>query len=147
MTPGQNGPSWWDQAFSHNPNAAFAFDVWATHPYPESYPPHYNHHDGVPYRNQVKTIDSYLLDLDLVAQYGRRGFPVMITETAYGDHLGISYEGYPKTTRSMAADYNVAAFGQYLVQVAGGRRGPPVHPQQLVMGGIRLGPWRQRVRR
>ena len=55
----------------------------------------------------------------------RRGFPVMITETIYGDHLGISFEGYPKTTRGaacspdgpcdfqMAAEYNVAAFTQF----------------------------------
>jgi hypothetical protein len=28
----------------------------------------------------------------------RQRFPVMITETAYGDHLGIAYEGHPKTT-------------------------------------------------
>ncbi len=113
MTPGQNNPSWWTDALNHNPNAAFAFDVWATHPYPESYPPHYNWHNGTPFFTRHKTIDSYLLDLDVFAQFGRRGFPVMITETAYGDHLGISYEGYPKTTRAMAADYNVAAFGDF----------------------------------
>ena len=113
MTPGQNGPDWWRRALAHNPQAAFSFDVWATHPYPESYPPHYNHHDGVPFTNQVKTIDSYLLDLDVLAEFGRRGFPVMITETAYGDHLGISFEGYPKTTRELAARYNVEAFTRY----------------------------------
>jgi PKD repeat protein len=131
MTPGQNGPEWWRRAIRHNPAVCQAFDVWATHPYPESYPPHYNHHDGVPYINQVKTIDSYLLDLDAVASEceaqgsPRRGFPVMITETAYGDHLGISYEGYPKTTRGpacttdgpceygLASQYNVAAFTEY----------------------------------
>jgi hypothetical protein len=131
MTPGQNGSEWWRRAIRHNPAVCQAFDVWATHPYPESYPPHYNHHDGVPYINQVKTIDSYLLDLDAVADEcekqgsPRRGFPVMITETAYGDHLGIAYEGYPKTTRGpacttdgpcefgMAADYNRAAFSEF----------------------------------
>jgi hypothetical protein len=131
MTPGQNGSEWWRTAIRHNPGVCQAFDVWATHPYPESYPPHYNHHDGVPYINQVKTVDSYLLDLDAVADEcekqgsPRRGFPVMITETAYGDHLGIAYEGYPKTTRGaacttdgpcdfgMAAQYNEAAFGEF----------------------------------
>ena len=35
----------------------------------------------------------------------------MITETAYSKKLGISYEGWPKTSRQMAADYNVDAFG------------------------------------
>ena len=116
MTPGQNGPSWWDQAFRHNPDAKFAFDVWATHPYPEAAPPHYNHHDGDVFIETTKTIDSYLLDLDMVARphgsppRSRRGFPVMITETAYGDKLGISYEGWPKTNRTLAAEYNVDAF-------------------------------------
>ena len=84
----------------------------------------YNHHDGVPFINQ-------LLDLDVVGRVcdevgsPRRGFPVMITETIYGDPLGISFEGYPKTTRGaacspdgpcdfqMAAEYNVAAFTQF----------------------------------
>ena len=131
MTPGQNGSEWWRRAIRHNPAVCQAFDVWASHPYPESYPPHYNHHDGVPYINQVKTIDSYLPDLDAVADEcqkqgsPRRGFPVMITETVYGDHLGIAYEGYPKTTRGaacttdgpcdfkMAAEYNVAAFTEF----------------------------------
>jgi hypothetical protein len=117
MTPGQNGPSWWDAAFSHNPDAKFAFDVWGTHPYPEASPPHYNLHDGDVFIETSKTIDSYLMDLDVVAMShgnpprSRRGFPVMITETAYGKKLGISYEGWPKTSRQMAADYNVDAFG------------------------------------
>jgi PKD repeat protein len=117
MTPGQNGPSWWDEAFSHNPDAKFAFDVWGTHPYPEATPPHYNLHDGDVFIETSKTIDSYLMDLDVVAMphgnppRSRRGFPVMITETAYGKKLGISYEGWPKTSRQMAADYNVDAFG------------------------------------
>jgi hypothetical protein len=122
MTPGQNGPSWWEQAFAHNPNAKFAFDVWGTHPYPEATPPHYNLHDGDVYKETSKTIDSYLMDLDVIAAphgnppKSRRGFRVMITETAYGDHLGISYEGWPKTNRQMAADYNVSAFGTFWYQ-------------------------------
>jgi hypothetical protein len=116
MTPGQNGPSWWEEAFRHNPDAKFAFDVWGTHPYPEATPPHYNLHDGDVFIETSKTIDSYLMDLDVVARphgtpsRSRRGFPVMITETAYGQKLGISYEGWPKTTRERAAEYNVDAF-------------------------------------
>jgi len=116
MTPGQNGPSWWDRAFRHNPDAKFAFDVWGTHPYPEATPPHYNLHDGDVFIETSKTVDSYLMDLDVVARphgspaRSRRGFPVMITETAYGNKLGISYEGWPKTNRPLAAAYNVDAF-------------------------------------
>jgi PKD repeat protein len=118
MTPGQNGPSWWDAAFAHNPDAKFAFDVWGTHPYPEATPPHYNLHDGDVFIETSKTVDSYLMDLDVIAKphgnppRSRRGFPVMITETAYGEKLGVSYEGWPKTNRQMAADYNVDAFGE-----------------------------------
>lgn len=114
MTPGQNGPAWWEEAWAAHPQAKFCFDVWGTHPYPESDPPSFNHHDGVAYPSAVKTIDSYVLDLDKLAQnhggYSRRGVPVMITETCYGEHLGISYEGYPKTTRDMAASYYQEAF-------------------------------------
>lgn len=113
MTPGQNNPYSWTEALQHNPACAFAFDVWGSHPYPESYPPWYNMHEGHGFVTKHKMIDGHLRDLDVFAQYGRRGFPVMITETAYGDHLGISYEGYPKTTRQMAADYNVEAFGTW----------------------------------
>ena len=117
MTPGQNNPDSWEEGFSHNPAAVFAFDVWGTHPYPESYPPWYNMHEGQGgFVTAHKMIDGYLRDLNKCAEYGRRGFPVMITETAYGDHLGISYEGYPKTTRQMAADYNVEAFGTWWYQ-------------------------------
>jgi len=115
MTPGQNGPSGWEDAFNHNPQAMYSFDVWATHPYPEATPPWHNVHDGDTPATTTKCIDSYLMDLDVVARphggvAGRRGFPIMITETAYGDHLGISYQGWPKTSRAMAADYNVDAF-------------------------------------
>jgi hypothetical protein len=42
----------------------------------------------------------------------RRAFPVMITKPAYGNKLGISYEGWPKTNRALAAAYNVDAFSQ-----------------------------------
>ena len=124
MTGGQNAPlpalpgeRWtWDEAFTHNPRAKLAFDVWGTHPYPEATPPHYNLHDGDVFIETSKTIDSYLMDLDVVAKphgnppISRRGFPVMITETAYGNKLGISYEGWPKTNRQLASDYNVDAF-------------------------------------
>ncbi len=116
MTPGQNNPDDWRIALQHNPNAAFAFDVWGTHPYPESYPPHYNMHEGHGFVTKHKMIDGYLRDLDVFAEFGRRGVRVMITETAYADHLGISYEGYPKTTRQMAADYYVEAFGTWWYQ-------------------------------
>jgi len=116
ITPGQNNPDSWREALEHNSNCANAFDIWGSHPYPESYPPWYNMHEGHGFVTKHKMIDGHLRDLDVFAEYGRRGFPVMITETAYGDHLGISYEGYPKTTRQMAADYNVEAFGRWWYQ-------------------------------
>ncbi|MDM8007370.1 MAG: carboxypeptidase regulatory-like domain-containing protein, partial [Phycisphaerae bacterium] len=115
MTPGQNGG--WDEAFNHNPQAKFAFDVWGTHPYPDMTPPWWNIHDSDfdSGANYLKCIDSYIQDLDEVAKThngvaGRRGFPVMITETNYGWFVGFSPEGWPKLTQEARAPYMVDAY-------------------------------------
>jgi hypothetical protein len=113
MTPGQNDG--WADAFSHNPQAKFAFDVWATHPYPDMTPPWHNIHDGDLPANWLKTIDSYIQDLDECARThngvpGRRGFPVMITETNYGWFVGHSTVGWPKLTQEARAPFTVDAF-------------------------------------
>jgi carboxypeptidase family protein/BACON domain-containing protein len=113
MTPGQNDG--WLTAFDHNPLAKFSFDVWATHPYPDLTPPWWNIHDGDLPPNYLKTIDSYIQDIDECARThhgvpGRRGFPVMITETNYGWFVGTSPEGWPKLTQEARAPYTVDAF-------------------------------------
>lgn len=113
MTPGQNAG--WDVAFNHNPQAKFSFDVWATHPYPDMTPPWYNIHDGDWPSYWLKCIDSYIQDLDECAKThrgvpGRRGFPVMITETCYGHFVGDSDIGWPKLTQEARAPFTVDAF-------------------------------------
>ena len=113
LTPGQNDG--WDTAFNHNPQAKFAFDVWGTHPYPDLTPPWYNIHDGDMPPGWMQTIDSYILDLNEVARThhgvpGRRGFPVIITETCYGYFTGYSTVGWPKLTQEARVPYTVDAF-------------------------------------
>ena len=69
----------------------------------------------------------------------RRGFPVMVTETAYGQKLGISYEGWPKTSRTLAAAYNVDAFSQRWYRWPEILAVHPVPPRQSRLGCFRLG--------
>jgi hypothetical protein len=116
MTPGQNDG--WDTAFNHNPQAKFSFDVWATHPYPDMTPPWVNIHDGDLPPNSLKCIDSYIQDLDEVAKThhgvpGRRGFPVMITETNYGWFVGHSTVGWPKLTQEARGPYMADAYFEH----------------------------------
>jgi hypothetical protein len=127
MTPGQNDG--WADAFNHNPQAKYAFDVWATHPYPDMTPPWHSIHDGDLPANWLKTIDSYIQDLDECAKThngvpGRRGFPVMITETNYGWFVGNSTVGWPKLTQEARAPFTVDAFFKRWYGV-GDRRRPP----------------------
>ena len=65
------------------PGAMDAFDVWAAHPYPGNHPPEYNIHDDTAPIYPELTIDSYLLELQRLADCGRRGVPVLLTETGY----------------------------------------------------------------
>jgi uncharacterized repeat protein (TIGR01451 family) len=95
------------------PGALEAFDVWASHPYPANHPPEYNVHDGTA-AYSVATIDTYLLELDRLAQHGRPGLHVLLTET--GHNLGnnvFGFEGYQPVDESNRADYMVRAFRDY----------------------------------
>lgn len=58
-----------------------AFDVWAFHTYP-GVPPEINIHDGTAPMG-AHTIDSYLAELEVLANHGRTGVQVIATETAY----------------------------------------------------------------
>jgi len=95
------------------PGALEAFDVWASHPYPANHPPEYNIHDGTA-TYSVATIDTYMLELDRLAQHGRPGLHVLLTET--GHNLGnnvFGFEGYLPIDESNRADYMVRAFRDY----------------------------------
>ncbi len=91
-----------------------AFDVWASHPYPQNHPPEYNIHDGTA-KNKDFTIDAYLLETDVLAKYGRKDVKVIITETGYdlGNDLFQASEGYPTIDEYNRADYMLRAFRDY----------------------------------
>lgn len=93
------------------PEFAQAFDVWASHPYPQNHPPEYNIHDGTA-ANKHHTIDAYLLETEVLARHGRKDVRVMITETGYalGEDVFFRSEGYPPIDEFNRADYMMRAF-------------------------------------
>ncbi|MFQ5496026.1 MAG: dockerin type I domain-containing protein, partial [Phycisphaerae bacterium] len=95
------------------PGALDSFDVWASHPYPANHPPEYNIHDGTA-TYTVATIDTYMLELDRLAEHGRPGLHVLLTET--GHNLGnnvFGFEGYTPVNEGNRADFMVRAFRDY----------------------------------
>jgi uncharacterized repeat protein (TIGR01451 family) len=97
------------------PGALQAFDVWASHPYPGNRPPEQNLHDGSAADYTFLAIDSYLLELDRLAEKGRTGLKVLLTETGYrlnaNDLLGPL--GLPAINDANRADYIARAFRDY----------------------------------
>ncbi|MBC7233254.1 MAG: DUF11 domain-containing protein [Chloroflexi bacterium] len=93
------------------PASLWAFDVWATHPYPGNRPPSYNIHDGTASDNWA-AIDLYQRELEILAQHGRSGVKVLLTETGY--ELYNTYDVlYPSINESNRADYILRAFRDY----------------------------------
>jgi len=96
------------------PGALWAFDLWAAHPYPGNHPPEYNIHDGTASSYRDLTIDSYLLELDRLAAWGRRGIQVMITETGYAlGQNNFAFQGYAVIDEANRADYVTRALRDY----------------------------------
>ncbi len=94
-----------------------SFDVWASHPYPMNHPPEVNIHDGTAGDSPEHTIDSYLLELEVLEKHGRADVPVMITETGYD--LGNDVfrgEGHPIIDEANRADYIARAFRDFWSQ-------------------------------
>ncbi|MFQ6131477.1 MAG: carboxypeptidase regulatory-like domain-containing protein [Armatimonadota bacterium] len=106
-------PEFVREMFEKVPASAHAFDVWASHPYPQNHPPEYNIHDNTA-RYRDATIDGYLLELEVLREFGRPDAKVMVTETAYvlGNQLYRS-EGYPIIDEQRRADYIMRAFRDY----------------------------------
>ncbi len=96
------------------PGFVDSFDLWAAHCYPHNHPPEYNLHYGTATYPQF-AIDSYLLELDVLARYGgRRNVQVILTETGYALYENtFGFEGYPPIHESNRADYMVRAFQNY----------------------------------
>lgn len=93
------------------PASLWAFDVWASHPYPGNRPPSYNIHDGTA-SDHWAAIDLYQRELEILAQYGRIGMKVLLTETGY--ELYNAYDVlYPPINEGNRADYMVRAFRDY----------------------------------
>lgn len=105
-------PEWAEALCRANPEFIQSFDVWASHPYPQSHPPSVNFHDKTARPGTHLTIDSYLLELDVLRRLGRPDVRVMLTETGYD--LGNSANAsYPIIDEYNRADYIVRAFRDY----------------------------------
>jgi DNA-binding beta-propeller fold protein YncE len=96
------------------PGFVDSFDLWATHCYPHNHPPEYNLHQGTATYPQF-AIDSYLLELDVLAGYGgRSNVQVILTEAGHALYENtFGFEGYPPVSESNRADYMVRAFQNY----------------------------------
>ncbi len=90
-----------------------AFDLWAAHCYPYNHPPQYNLHSGTA-RYPEYAIDSYRLELSVLARHGRSDAKVILTETGHGlgDNI-FSFEGYPAINETNRANYMVRAFRDF----------------------------------
>jgi len=99
------------------PASMQAFDVWASHPYPGNHPPEYNIHQGTAPLYPEVTIDSYLLELQRLANNGRKNVSVLITETGYAlGQNNFAFQGYPPIDENNRADYIVRSLRDYWSQ-------------------------------
>jgi len=93
------------------PAALWAFDAWATHPYPGNRPPEYNIHSGTAGDNWA-AIDLYQRELEVLARHGRSGVKVLLTETGYA--LGNAYDVmYAPISEANRAEYIQRAFRSF----------------------------------
>lgn len=111
LTPGNSS---FTQQLVSVPGFVDSFDLWATHCYPHNHPPEYNLHQGTATYPQF-AIDSYLLELDVLAHYGgRSNVQVILTEAGHALYENtFGFEGYPPINESNRADYMVRAFQDY----------------------------------
>jgi hypothetical protein len=113
LSPGgnYNNVSYIDRMFTEVPESLWAFDVWASHPYPSNYPPEYNIHDGTAI-NKMMTIDSYLTELDVIKKHGRDNVKVILTETGY-ELEKHEFKQFPIVDEDNIGDYTRRAFTDY----------------------------------
>ena len=111
LTPGNSS---FTQQLVSVPGFVNSFDLWATHCYPHNHPPEYNLHSGTARYTQF-AIDSYLLELDVLAGYGgQSNVQVILTETGHALYENtFGFEGYPPISESNRAAYMVRAFQNY----------------------------------
>lgn len=118
LSPGGSGANnhlTFIDAMATVPGAMQAFDIWSVHPYPGNRPPQLNLHEKSISTHHDIAIDSYLLELQRLANHGRRGVRVLITETGY--HLGAhNFPTFAAIDEHNRADYMMRAFRDYWVQ-------------------------------
>ncbi len=101
------------RAMLNVPGFVDAFDVWGSHCYPLNHPAWYNTHNGAAQYPEA-AIDSYLLELDILAEYGRTDTPVIIKETGYGlEDDTYAFEGFSPIDENNRAQYISDAFDTY----------------------------------
>lgn len=113
LSPGGNYPylSFLEDMLNRVPDARWAFDVWASHPYPGNRPPSYNLHEKADADNYA-AIDLYQCELEVLARHGRNGVKVLLTETGYP--LESKYDvSFPAIGEDNRASYMVQAFRDY----------------------------------
>lgn len=103
-----------EEMFEAVPESVHAFDVWATHPYPQNRPPEVNLENGIT-TSEGLCIDAYKLERDVVRKYRGEDVPIMITETGYDLGNGVFSE-HPIITDELRADYITRAFRDYWVK-------------------------------
>jgi uncharacterized repeat protein (TIGR01451 family) len=115
LSPGGNiAPTAFIDAMATVPGALQAFDVWSTHPYPGNRPPAENIHDGTANDYADLSIDAYLIELQRLADHGRGGLQVLLTETGYELYAqNLSFMGHPAIDESNRAAYMVQALRDY----------------------------------
>ncbi len=92
------------------PGTLWAWDAWATHPYPANHPAWYNIHSGTAQYPEM-TIDSYILELQQISRAGRHNFDVLATETGYQLYQSLyQFEGFPPVTDDFRAESIRKAF-------------------------------------
>jgi len=113
LSPGDDYPYlvYLDAVLSQVPATVWAFDVWASHPYPGNRPPSFNVHDGSVADNYA-AIDLYQRELEVLARHGRSGVKVLITETGYALDDGFDVS-LPRVNEDLRADYIARAFRDY----------------------------------
>ncbi|MBN2658993.1 MAG: discoidin domain-containing protein [Spirochaetales bacterium] len=97
--------------FQQAPGSINSFDAWASHCYPGWYAPNYNNHDGTAVDRDM-AIDSYIVETEILEEFGRSGVDVFITETAYSlGHPDIN--GHDRVTDDNQAEWTASAFSDY----------------------------------
>ena len=108
-------PEWAHKLCEANPKFIDSFDVWSCHPYPMNRPPWFNLHDKTVPPDSELAIDSYVLEVQALAERGRKDVKVMITETGWtlGNSAYALGEGHPIVDEHNRADYAVRALRDF----------------------------------